>query len=483
MKKLIFSLITLVFLVTALSSCDLLDSLLGDNHEHTPGSWVVAAEPTCTAEGKEVIKCKECGEILQEETIAKTEHLSGDWETVTESSCSQEGLRQKSCVNCNKQLKSEVIPQHNVKEKAEIAATCLSSGLTKGSYCADCGEIFKAQEEISALGHDYRIISAVAPSCTSVGRTEGERCSRCYDYKVAPIDIPKISHNFVNVSEKAATCTETGIDAGSERCNMCGKENYNIIAALGHNYDLVTGICKRCDNSEYTKYTVWEEYLQNNYTVDAYILDIRTIVFDSGTDYTVSIKSHQDYIRIVGDEAVTYKNLFFVIESRSNDITIDFVNVNIHTRSLSAENPIIKSDSIHNMNIGFYGSSCKLMGATGNDGKGGTVTDLSVTNGYNGSAAIDAPNSKITITCASPSVTIKGGDGGYGGSSPSSVGDGGDGAMAIKASSIKISFTEDTSKSNITISGGNGGGGGHTYYWFENLNGKTGKTQKQQTWR
>jgi hypothetical protein len=35
------------------------------------------------------------------------------------------------------------------------AATCTESGLTDGVKCSECGEILVAQEEISALGHDF----------------------------------------------------------------------------------------------------------------------------------------------------------------------------------------------------------------------------------------------------------------------------------------------------------------------------------------
>lgn len=40
-------------------------------------------------------------------------------------------------------------------EPEEIAATCLESGLSRGSHCSVCGKILEKQEEVPALGHDW----------------------------------------------------------------------------------------------------------------------------------------------------------------------------------------------------------------------------------------------------------------------------------------------------------------------------------------
>ncbi|MBQ1996500.1 MAG: hypothetical protein II237_09940 [Clostridia bacterium] len=40
---------------------------------HTPGEWVVTAEPTYEKEGKRVKYCTVCGEVVAEETLAKLE--------------------------------------------------------------------------------------------------------------------------------------------------------------------------------------------------------------------------------------------------------------------------------------------------------------------------------------------------------------------------------------------------------------------------
>ena len=76
----------------------------------------------CTQEGSydEVVYCSECGEELSREhkTIDKLPHT-----------------------------------EEIVKGKA---ATCTEPGLTEGKVCAECGVTLVAQNEVPALGHDYK---------------------------------------------------------------------------------------------------------------------------------------------------------------------------------------------------------------------------------------------------------------------------------------------------------------------------------------
>ena len=63
-----------------------------------------------------------------------------------------------------------------------VPATCTETGLTKGSYCATCGEILEAQTETPKLGHYYELYKVVAPTCQKQGYTIYQ-CLRCLDFK------------------------------------------------------------------------------------------------------------------------------------------------------------------------------------------------------------------------------------------------------------------------------------------------------------
>ena len=45
--------------------------------------------------------------------------------------------------------------EHNIEILPAVAPTCEEKGLTEGKKCSKCGEIILAQEEVSALGHNW----------------------------------------------------------------------------------------------------------------------------------------------------------------------------------------------------------------------------------------------------------------------------------------------------------------------------------------
>ncbi len=56
---------------------------------------------------------------------------------------------------------------HNVTAIPAKEATCTEKGLTAGEKCADCDKVLKAQEEVPALGHDFK-----DGKCTRCGATD-----------------------------------------------------------------------------------------------------------------------------------------------------------------------------------------------------------------------------------------------------------------------------------------------------------------------
>ena len=60
-----------------------------------------------------------------------------------------------------------------------VESTCTETGLTEGSHCDVCDEVFVAQEIVDALGHNYSSI-VVDPTATEDGYTS-HTCSGCND--------------------------------------------------------------------------------------------------------------------------------------------------------------------------------------------------------------------------------------------------------------------------------------------------------------
>ena len=117
--------------------------------------------------------------------------------------------------------------EHTVATMPYKAPTCTETGLTEGSWCSVCHEIFTAQEVIPANGHTEVIDEAVAPTCTADGLTEGKHCSVCNEVLVAQEVDPAVDHapgEVVKENEVPASCGTDGSYDLVVYCQVCGFE-------------------------------------------------------------------------------------------------------------------------------------------------------------------------------------------------------------------------------------------------------------------
>ncbi len=85
-----------------------------------------------------------------------------------------------TCTTCGDEMTlDEASVGHSVVNLPSKPATCLDSGLTAGSYCSVCGEVYQTQEVIPATGHTAVTDKGYAPTCTDYGLTDVEHCSVC----------------------------------------------------------------------------------------------------------------------------------------------------------------------------------------------------------------------------------------------------------------------------------------------------------------
>ena len=164
---------------------------------HTWDGGAYAPAPTCTEDGTILYTCTVCGE-----TYTETADALG----------------------------------HNIVTDEAVAPTCTNDGLTEGSHCPNCGEVFTAQEVIPATGHSYDLISSTA-TCTSSGYMIYV-CSVCHNSMVEMIDA--LDHTPSYVAEVAPTCIATGLTAGTV-CSVCGitLSGREPIAKANHTYEVV----------------------------------------------------------------------------------------------------------------------------------------------------------------------------------------------------------------------------------------------------
>ena len=142
----------------------------------------------------------------------------------SEATCKEYATYYKSCSLCGESstewfYDTSAYAPHNVVTIDETPATCTQSGLTEGSYCSVCNEVFKTQEIISAKGHSYNSVT-VQPTCTSDGYTV-HTCSSCGNtYQDG--EIASKGHTEAVLKGYAATCTANGLSDG-KYCSVCNE--------------------------------------------------------------------------------------------------------------------------------------------------------------------------------------------------------------------------------------------------------------------
>ena len=159
-----------------------------DNAKHTfeeTDSW----EGTCEEQGGILWTCDVCGYSYTEKTgLGSCVDEDGD------------GV----CDNCG----DELCDHDRVIDEA-VEATCEMDGLTEGEHCSICGKVFKEQEVIPALGHNW----------TEANCTEAKHCERCGE-----TEGEALGHDA-----EAATCTEDSV------CKRCG---HVLAEAYGHEWEI-----------------------------------------------------------------------------------------------------------------------------------------------------------------------------------------------------------------------------------------------------
>ena len=172
-----------------------------EKYEHAISESSIAA--TCLTDGFVLRVCTRCGQILENRVVPALGHSWGE-ATGKEATCTTAGTMTKTCTRCD--ATSVVItPAYGHEWIADagntVAATCTTAG--KEAYtCAHCGDTYTIT--IAALGHALRE-TVTQPTCTERGFTE-------------------------------YTCTRDG----------CGfSYTANVVAALGHAWDLTEPTCGR----------------------------------------------------------------------------------------------------------------------------------------------------------------------------------------------------------------------------------------------
>jgi|GEM_PF-130893 len=185
-----------------------------------------AVAPTCEAAGlTEGSHCSECGKILIAQTeIAPLGHDFTDWVDVS----GNETEFKRKCNRCD----IEQTESHRYDEGTIVdAPTCLKEGVRK-YICLDCGR--EKKEMVEALGHLPVIDHYKAPGCEETGLTEGSHCERCGQVFTAQEIISATGHDWDEgvISKEPVGCGEDGIKVFT--CKICSDTREEKITSEPH---------------------------------------------------------------------------------------------------------------------------------------------------------------------------------------------------------------------------------------------------------
>lgn len=148
--------------------------------EHTHTAVVIpAVAATCTKTGlSEGKKCSVCGEIIvAQKTVAKKSH-SYKSSVTKQATCEENGVRTYKCASCGDSYTESIARTgHAIVTDYAVDATCITTGLTEGKHCINCGMVKVAQEIVPKKSH-------------SDNNKDG-RCDYCNDY----IGLPETPDN------------------------------------------------------------------------------------------------------------------------------------------------------------------------------------------------------------------------------------------------------------------------------------------------
>ena len=268
--------------------------------------WELTVEPTCSAEGKIVCYCDNCGQIAITRPVEKTPHTPGD-ELIMDlvPTCSAPGSESYHCAECGAPVDAREIPidpnAHTFSDDftVDVEPTCSSAG-EQSRHCVSCDAVTDKQTvPINERAHHYgdEWITTREPTCSLYG-LKHKVCTLCGADSNSTI-IPETEHTYGDYE-----IIQYSADNLSARvkytCEVCGHEYITIITfgTNDNNGDIGTGndqrpikILEPTEDTiliiDYT--TLCVSNVARNMSVEKFLSNFKNsnlfILFDASNDY------------------------------------------------------------------------------------------------------------------------------------------------------------------------------------------------------
>lgn len=147
-------------------------------HSHKWQAIAVTKIPTCLEKGEIAYACQ-CGETKIEEVDAKG-HSYDEGITLAEPTCTTSGMKLCGCEVCGYYgMVSIPAKGHTEVTAPAVAPSCTMDGLTEGSHCVDCDEVFVPQEVVEKTGHSTKVTGIKKATYFENGYTGDSVCTNC----------------------------------------------------------------------------------------------------------------------------------------------------------------------------------------------------------------------------------------------------------------------------------------------------------------
>lgn len=252
-------------------------------------------ERSCNTAGYTLHKCSNCGESYMTDYVAAFDHTPGNWEVQTVPTCISEGREVIKCTVCGDVVSSRSISTsgHDYVQTV-IEPTCTSAGHTKYT-CKNCSDTY-TENETQKLGHDYQVTNVVkASSCTTQGLAY-TKCSRCNAKSTAKLPL---SEHTAGQWQTVTPATETSEGLKAQYCTVCGNlVNSQTIPMITYELTAKEGSATVVDESRGIIYGVEEgvENLESYITSNGGTIEYIPTQNGLGTGTTVNILNDKSEI-------------------------------------------------------------------------------------------------------------------------------------------------------------------------------------------
>lgn len=208
-----------------------------------------AVPATHTTPGKTAVqKCSVCGYTTGGEVIPP-DASAHDWKVTSEtnSTCKVPGEIHYSCVCGETKTEYKKLDPNNhtnIVTDPAVAATCVATGKTEGSHCADCNVVIVAQQETpidknNHVGEIKKGVNAKEATRGEDGYTGDSICSACNDVVEKGQVIPATGVMItVNASDKGTTTLNGEATTGAAQ-KVAYEKEYTLTATPAANAKFV----------------------------------------------------------------------------------------------------------------------------------------------------------------------------------------------------------------------------------------------------